>query len=253
MSNWMGQNVFDGFKWKTGRERQTTGINMWSEIFTHDYPNGRKVAIMLIDTQGIFDDLTSHQHSTVIFAMSTLISSVTIYNVVNNIQEDHLQHLQFFTEYSRLVSGQMNGKPFQDLVFVVRDWQYGDSEGFGLINGQRIINDTLIQDKNSRTSEMRQLRERILLSFQEIKASLLPHPGSIVRQNNFNGDLRQIDGEFLKYVDELAKELFAPENLLAKVNNGKTINAQNWIQYLDGYIEAFKNTNFKAEDIVTVS
>lgn len=78
------------------------GIPMWSEVFTNDSRNGDKLAIVLLDGQGIFDDKTSIEDCTTIFATSTMISSVQCYNIMREIQEDDLQQLELFTEYGRL-------------------------------------------------------------------------------------------------------------------------------------------------------
>jgi len=53
-----------------------------------------EVAVFLMDTQGAFDHENCVKGCSFIFALSTLISSVQIYNIMQQIQEDSLQHLQ---------------------------------------------------------------------------------------------------------------------------------------------------------------
>lgn len=52
------------------------------------------MAIILLDTQGAFDSESTVRDCATVFALSTMISSVQIYNLSQNIQEDDLQHLQ---------------------------------------------------------------------------------------------------------------------------------------------------------------
>jgi len=45
----------EGFHWRGGAERDTTGILMWSKVFEVKLPSGKDVAVVLMDTQGAFD------------------------------------------------------------------------------------------------------------------------------------------------------------------------------------------------------
>ncbi len=74
------------FQWRAGKERTTTGIWMWSEPFIRRVANGEEVAVLLMDTQGMFDNETSMNLTACIFGLSTLLSSYQIYNVQNRIQ-----------------------------------------------------------------------------------------------------------------------------------------------------------------------
>lgn len=76
------------FQWRAGKERTTTGIWMWSEPFIRRVANGEEVAVLLMDTQGMFDNETSMNLTACIFGLSTLLSSYQIYNVQNRIQVD---------------------------------------------------------------------------------------------------------------------------------------------------------------------
>lgn len=67
---------------------------MWPQVFLADLPSGEEVAIFLIDTQGAFDHLTSFNDCATIFAFSTLISSLQIFNVMHQIKLTDLEHLQ---------------------------------------------------------------------------------------------------------------------------------------------------------------
>ena len=96
-----------GFGWRSGRERMTTGIWMWGEHFVRTLPStGEKVAVLVVDTQGMFDSTLSQMLTASIFGLSTLISSYQIYNIDKRIQEDNLQHLALFTEYGRVALSQ---------------------------------------------------------------------------------------------------------------------------------------------------
>ena len=47
VQGWLGSDnePLSGFTWRGGSERETTGIQMWSEVFLVDQPNGTKVGV----------------------------------------------------------------------------------------------------------------------------------------------------------------------------------------------------------------
>lgn len=226
-----------GFKWRGGRNRETTGIWIWSEIFTHDFKNGEKFAIILIDTQGIFDDRSTMRDCTTIFALSMMLSSVQCYNVMQNIREDDLQHLELFSEYGRIAMEQSNQKPFQKLLFLVRDWPHSFETNYGW-HGKKVI-DEILMGNDEQTYSMKELRARINSSFDEINAFLMPFPGTSVAQGNFNGNLNEIHPDFIKYVKELTPALFDPKNLVIKKINGQNVRVRDLLTYLQAYIDIF--------------
>lgn len=67
-----------GFSWRGGSERDTNGILMWSEPFIVKDRNGEEIAVILMDTQGAFDSLSTVKDCATIFALSTMISSVQV-------------------------------------------------------------------------------------------------------------------------------------------------------------------------------
>lgn len=74
------------FAWRGGEERQTTGIWMWSEPFIRSTcsSNGEKIAILLMDTQGMFDNETTMTLTAQIFGLSTLVSSFQVGVIFDN-------------------------------------------------------------------------------------------------------------------------------------------------------------------------
>ena len=70
--------IIKNFAWRGGTLRQTTGIWIWSEPFFRKTPSGEEVAVLLMDTQGIFDTVTPMKVTAQIFGLSTLVSSFQV-------------------------------------------------------------------------------------------------------------------------------------------------------------------------------
>lgn len=207
---------------------------MWSEIFTHDFPNGDKIAIIVLDTQGIFDHNSDIRDCTTIFALSILMSSVQCYNIMQNIQENDLEHLELFTQYGRLAMQNSTEMPFQKLLFIVRDWPYPDTN-YGI--GKSVV-DEILKEENTQKPNMRQLRAQIKTTFNDINAFLLPFPGSKIARGT-STTMQDIDPEFIQYVKELVPFIFEPGNLLIKKINGSNVKAGDLVKYVQTYMNIF--------------
>lgn len=214
---------------------------MWSDIFLHDYEDGRKIAIILLDTQGTFDSHSTVKDCATVFALSTMLSSVQIYNLSQNIQEDDLQHLQLFTEYGRLAKADTGATPFQKLLFLVRDWSFPYEAEYGPNGGDKILKKRLeIHEKHH--PDHQSLRRHIKACFSEIGCFLMPHPGLNVATNpNFTGKLSDISPEFKDNLLQLIPLLLAPENLIVKEINGQKVKARDLMQYFISYLNIFKS------------
>uniref|UniRef100_A0AAY4EVD0 GB1/RHD3-type G domain-containing protein n=1 Tax=Denticeps clupeoides TaxID=299321 RepID=A0AAY4EVD0_9TELE len=210
-SSWMGgdDDPLTGFTWRGGCERETTGIQVWSEVFVVEKKDGSKVAVLLVDTQGAFDSQSTIKDCATVFALSTMTSSVQVYNLSQNIQEDDLQHLQLFTEYGRLAMEQIFEKPFQV--------------------------------KQNQHEELQNVRKHIHSCFSSIGCFLLPHPGLKVATNpNFDGRLKDIDNEFKRELQNLVPLLLAPENLVEKEINGAKVTCRDLLEYFKAYIKIYQ-------------
>ncbi|KAF7659004.1 hypothetical protein LDENG_00004330 [Lucifuga dentata] len=240
--SWMGgdDEPLTGFTWRGGCERETTGIQIWSQVFVVDKPDGTKVAVLLVDTQGAFDSQSTIKDCATVFALSTMTSSVQVYNLSQNIQEDDLQHLQLFTEYGRLAMEEIYLKPFQSLMFLIRDWSYPYEHSYGLEGGNAFL-ERRLQVKQNQHEELQNVRKHIHSCFSNIGCFLLPHPGLKVATNPyFDGRLRDIDDDFKQELAKLVPLLLAPDKLVEKEIGGNKVMCRDLVEYFKAYIKIYQ-------------
>jgi len=242
-SSWLGapDERLTGFPWKGGSERFTTGILMWNEPFLVKVPSGEEVAVLLMDTQGSFDQQSTVKDCATIFALSTMTSSVQVYNLSQNIQEDDLQHLQLFTDYGRLaLEEHSDHKPFQVLQFLVRDWSYPYEAEWGAEGGSSLL-DRRLRVSASQHNELQQVRTHIRDCFQRVSCFLLPHPGlKVATSPKFEGQLKDIDDEFKAQLLDHVPALLAPENLVVKEINGSKVTCGELMEYFKVYMKMYQ-------------
>ncbi|XP_018013747.1 atlastin-1 [Hyalella azteca] len=245
--DWLGEQLqpIGGFVWRAGMERETTGISIWSEPFLFTKSTGEKVAVILMDTQGTFDLETSAQESTFIFALTLLASSVTVYNLMNQIQEDDLMNLQTFSSYGVLAQENSHGtRSFQKLIFLVRDWSHSFEHDFGHEEGKNVL-EKVLKVKEEQEPGKQRLRQGLRQSFEELECYLMPHIGtSALRDRNFKGHLEQLAPLFVEHLKLLVPRLLAPENLVVKrscVTLGMPATADELVELFRTFIKFFND------------
>lgn len=244
-ANWMddASAKLEGFSWRGGSERETTGIFVWSEVFVVPTTGGKKVAVIFLDTQGIFDGKSTQTYSTKVFALSIMASSLQIYNISKQIGEDHLQHLHLFSQYGKLALNKTGEKPFQELLFLVRDWPHEHEMSYGLTGGKKHL-ETCLRIEEEQEPELQSVRRDISSSFKKISCFLMPDPGKKVKsERTFDGRLSDIDNDFKRELKVLVSSFLQPNKLILKNMNGCAISCKELLSHLESYGKVFNGND----------
>lgn len=170
-----------------------------------------------------------------------MISSIQILNLLNIIQENQLQYLQFATEYARYASVDEEKSPFQNLLILIRDWNSPEEYKYGLRGGNAYLN-SFLEIHDHQTQELQSVRRYLRSSFEKIDCFLMPHPGrSVARDSTYDGRWSEIDEEFVHGMQDLFMHLFAPKKLKLKQINGVPVKPADLLVFISGYVDNFKN------------
>ncbi|CAO1441129.1 unnamed protein product [Diamesa tonsa] len=242
--SWMGdQNEpLTGFSWKGGSVRNTAGIMIWNDVFIHESPSGEKLAIVLVDTQGLFDTKTPAADNARIFALGTLLSSVQIFNLVSVIQEDQLQYLQLATDFARFAQHDIgDSKPFQKLIFLMRDWAFYEEFDYGFDGGAKFLKRELNTDPTQK-EELKSVRQFIHSSFEKLQCFLMPFPGESILRSSYNGRWKEMTPVFKYQLTTFIENMLDPKNLEGKKIGNREITSSELNDYMKSYFVTF-NTN----------
>jgi len=161
-----------------------------------------------------------------------------MYNLMHVIREDHLQHLQLFTEYGRLALKNSGTVPFQKLQFLVRDWHPADAP-FGK-EGGKIVLERLLKVSSDQPEEVNKLRSHISSCFSHIDCFLLPYPGPKVAEDpSFSGKAEDMDPRFHSHFQNCVESMLDVNNLIPKMIAGKVVKSREMVDYFNKYLEIF--------------
>jgi len=247
---WEGEpsDKLTGFNWRGGSARDTSGIWMWGTPFVRtNSKTGEKVAIILMDTQGAFDNQSIVKDSATVFALSTMLSSIQVYNISQMIREDDLQHLHLFTDYGRLAMEDDNSsadeKPFQRLEFLIRDWAIAYEHENGAVGGGEYLN-KILAISETQHDELQAVRHHISKCFEKVGCFLLPHPGKKVAGSpNFKGELQDMDEDFVDSLKEFVPYILSEDNLTAKKIHGVALKGKDLLHYFKAYMSIYQQDN----------
>jgi len=226
------------FRSSYGNNPVTDEVYMYQKPIILDF-KGTKTAFFILDTPGLFDTRTSQKATVKLFGIISIISSWTIYNIPNRIQEDHLQNIALFSEYSKLAQDSV--KPLQHLDILVRDFQCFDEI---IDNGYFQYCDNYFK-KIMRADEMDvglySTRECIINSYNSISCHLMPHPGFKVMGKNFKFSKKDVNEDFMSTFQKYMNNLL--NNISVKKIYKQIITTSNLENTINTIIQTFNNTS----------
>ncbi|XP_076810317.1 atlastin-2-like [Clavelina lepadiformis] len=230
------------FKFKGGAsEGCTEGIWITKEPFIISTKNKKTVALFLMDTQGAFDHKASIKESSILFALSLLLSSYQFFNLKTSIDSLHLQALGNFAEYAQNVRDTKSGFLFQKFMFLIRDWKMIEDHKHGLYGGKRYLNTVLDgddgADENVKTNKF--LKE----NFSELLCYLWPSPAPKIEGMGKTSKvchMKDVGFEFLKKASEFFHYLcFENENknLMVKREGAEELNCRKLYEFASHFAD----------------
>jgi atlastin len=199
-----------GFDWKQGNEAVTQGILMWSEPFEWKL-NGKDVAVLLLDTQGAFEIGSDTAINSAIFALSTLISSVQIFNTMHMIDQNDFGFLALFSRYASAISAASEHREeFQKLILLIRDWQSPNDIDYGQVELRDYL--AISHKSEFQSQEWEEIKTEFKKAFHHISCYLMPYPGKRMAfmqegKSKFDGRIEEIDEDFIIYLKKFIEEL----------------------------------------------
>ena len=250
--DWLGWNdtvakPLEGFRWANGNEVVTRGIWVWSEPITCKNSKDEEFDVLLMDTQGVFDETTGEKEWAILGGLSLLTSSIMVLNTSNDVQEDILKSLQNFLSVGLLAldgdDNSASSKPFQNLVFLVRDWENHEQFPFGNDGGRRFIQRKLEEKPNHDDCHLK-LRREMKKCFEKIDCFLFPYPGLATRASSFTGSVVNATADYKAFAEQMQlciEQLVNPYSFPCKTLNGNILTASDIFEMFKSYIEIFNS------------
>ncbi|KAH9380533.1 hypothetical protein HPB48_013250 [Haemaphysalis longicornis] len=117
-------------------------------------------------------------------------------------------------------------KPFQNLLFVVRDWPYAYEKPYGFEGGSSLLEQRL-SGYDKQAPELQLSRRDIRSNYSDISCFLMPHPGKKVALGQlFDGCLSDIGEDFKEQLRVLVPSVLDETKLLVKRINGSDMTCQ---------------------------
>ncbi|XP_055342672.1 atlastin-1-like [Paramacrobiotus metropolitanus] len=182
----------------------TQGIWITSDPYIiHNSTNGN-CAVFLLDTQGLYDTMNKDSLDSALFLLTSMITSVTIYNVMRNIGRENLDTLAQFSRLASQIRSQFYSgqeKVFQDLIILTRDALTGNEE-HGWRDGRQMVQ---IEDPEMRNKDT--IRE-IQQAFRNLRGFWMPRIASEPDEKSFRLTSESILPKFKHYVAVFLDEVF---------------------------------------------
>lgn len=148
------------------------------------------------------------------------------------------------TDFARLAesnNADKDTKSFQNIVFLIRDWDHLDDYPAGIQGGEGYLRE-LLEIKDEQSPILRSVRDYVRQSFNKISCYLLPEPGKIVRRRaDYNGEWSKMDVDFKNALNETIIDILKPSELIPKRINGNVLKASELRDFMAIYFQAIES------------
>ncbi|VDD93943.1 unnamed protein product [Enterobius vermicularis] len=154
-------------------------------------------------------------------------SSKAIHITVGQLQLDDLKRVEMIASYGSYAECNKKAKPFQTLLYVVRDWTSSQEYRFGFDGGKQYF----CRYTENGSEEIRRLCKKIDSCFLTTSCFLMPHPGLEVAEAEEPYRCIRIREVFLDQLKSLARQLLSTDHLSVKMVAGYEITFEELFEF----------------------
>ena len=236
------KKVSEIFNWKRGAKPYTQGIYILKKPII--VSSEEKIALFLMDTQGMYDYDSSHRNQVFLGTFSFLLSSFVLFNVVHTMETIHLKSICKFATNLRNSDGSFFLQK-ESLMFVIRDWFSAESDSdsddedhdyaYGTDGGSKYFNELFSDDFLHEATE-----HRIMIDFLEdalgknMSCCLLPYPGNAVVRTSCR--VADLNDEFQRESFKLFQEINSDCQRRIKTFNGHLLKCGTLCEIISEYV-----------------
>lgn len=232
----LGLSCNEGFGVGHMRDTKTKGIWVWGEPLEVEV-NGVLTSVFFLDTEGFESIGKSTVYDDRIFALAAILSSVLIYNLPETVKEADIAKLSFAVELAEEFYGRVKGRdsmfePARLLWLIQRDFLEG-------ITVKQMVDKALLAVPNPGgdpdIEQVNSIRQSLTVMGGNSSAFGLTQP-HLARTKLCDIPDEELDPKYLRQRDELRAMVAAM--VAPKVVQGRTINGEEFVQYLEQTLEA---------------
>ena len=224
---------------KGGEKPVTTGIDFVKELFVIPDPQNptRKICILLMDTQGLWDPNTDSKCNGSIFGLSCTLSSYLIFNHMGVLSSENLSQLATLTDFSSgLAKIQCKGKKaFQQLTILFRDCKDIDKR-----YDREIANEVMAEkwDELINSPAYKKHTSKLQECFEGFDAMYICKPGDIDTPT-YDGNLDEVNDLFFVLMGHFIEDIFM--KIRPRVIGGEEVTGKTFIDYSVNFSNLFRN------------
>ena len=229
----------------------TKGLWIWTKPIYGEDEKGKRIPILIIDTEGLGALHIDSNHDLRIFALSILLSSHFLYNSIGGINEN-LQNLNFIINLSTFIklksddtgtNSEELSNQFPSFLWILRDFSLeSNKDKIENITTKEYLEKALEETKNIQDPNNK-IRKLIKTYFKEIDCHTLVRPVINEKQLQNIEDLPPIylRPTFLEQIIELRKKIL--RRIKAKTLNGNPLNGEMYLHLVKDLISALNSGN----------